>query len=312
MFRSEAFAAGMAMLFVVTSCTPHSCPQDTLGAAIWNGTPTDEFQPVGALTADGDAFCTGTLVDATSVLTAAHCVDYIESAAGAEIRFYTGAGDPGPLEGGLLVNDAVSHPDWDGWAADIGLVFLDESAVETPQFVNVEEMLPFHWEGERVTLVGYGITEDGLDDSGLKLMTEVEIYAFDEDVFFHYSAGTNACFGDSGGPALYEFEDGWCVVGVLSVVFGHLYKDSSCVGGGGYQIRTDLYADWLQDLATINTEPGDDDTADDDSDDDAAQDDDTTLPLDDEDGGCRCTQGPVGARGLGSLALLAALLLLRR
>ena len=311
MRRLEALAAAAMMLFLF-GCT--QLPEETADAsdAIWNGTPTDDFPAVGALTEDGAAFCTGTLVDEVTVLTAAHCVDFIDSVGGADIRFYTGPGAPGALEGGVPVVDALSHPDWDGLTADIGLAFLGEPCGETPQFVNVEDMMPFHWKGRDVTLVGYGITADDLDDSGLKLMTEVGIYAFDEDIFFHYTVGTNACFGDSGGPALYEFEEGWRVVGVISGVFDHVHADSSCIGGGGYHIRPDIYADWLHEQAEINVEPSDDDDDDDDTTDDDTVDDDVGGPLDDEAGGCQCRQGTVGARGFCALALLVALLRVRR
>lgn len=263
--------------------------------AIWNGEPTGDFPGVGALTVEGEAFCTGTLIDEFTVLTAAHCVDAIHGYAGADVRFFTGPGATGPLEGGIVIEDAEGHPDWNGSNADMGVVYLTDPSDAPPVFVQVDEMIPGDWEGRRVTLVGYGITGDGLDDSGLKMMTEVAIYAFDEDVFFHYTAGTNACFGDSGGPALHEADGRWWVVGVLSAVFGHKHIDQVCVGGGGYQIRPDVYTDWLQEMAEYNVEAGDDDdsgSAGDDDDTGSAGDDDDTgdgESLDEGGGGCQCT-----------------------
>lgn len=277
-------------------------------AAIWNGTPTSDFPAVGALTMDGGAFCTGTLIAPDAVLTAAHCVEFLDAEPEGDARFVTGSGAAGPLEGGVPVDIALGHPDYDGWNADIGLVFLAEDADEEPAFVQVHEMVEDDWSGEWITLVGFGITADGEDDSGRKLMTEVQIYAFDEDVFFHYTAGTNACFGDSGGPSLFEAEDGWTVLGVLSAVFPHLHDDTACVGGGGYQIRADLYQEWIEEYTEVNVEPDDDD-ADDSDDDDLEGDDD----LDDDDGACQCRQVP-GEVPVGPLtaALLAVLLITRR
>ncbi len=282
------------MLLWTWGCAPPLMDSSTAEEAIWNGDPTSDFPAVGALTDAGGAFCTGALVDEVTVLTAAHCVDHILTSPGADVRFYTGAGGEEPLEGGIAVVDAESNPGWNGSNADIGLVYLEQAAEEVPQFVQVDTMTPGDWEGRFVTLVGYGITEDGLYDSGTKMKTEVQIYAFDEDVFFHYTAGTNACFGDSGGPALYEQQGRWWVVGVLSALFGHRSKGQVCVGGGGYQIRPDVYADWISERADINVEHGDDDDDDsdevgDDDDDDTMGDDDDDAALDDGSGGCQCS-----------------------
>jgi MYXO-CTERM domain-containing protein len=280
---------------------------DVWTGQIWNGTPTEDHPAVGALTVNGAAFCTGTLVAPDAVLTAAHCNDYLDGLWGEELTFVTGPGDSGALEGGVPIDESLNHPDWDGWNADIGLVLLAEPAAEVPLWAHLDEMDEGEWTGRMVTLVGYGITADGLADSGEKLETEVEIYAFDEDVFFHYTAGTNACFGDSGGPALYEFEDRWRVVGVLSAVFPHLHDDQSCVGGGGYQIRVDRYADWIADEVDINLEPADDD---DDDDDDDADDDDQGL--DDDGTGCQCRAAGQRAPAAAGIVGLIVLVGLRR
>ncbi len=306
----------LVLLLLAGACgsgpTPPSIPTEN---AIWNGTPTAEFPAVGALTAEGGAFCTGALIAPDVVLTAAHCVDYLVETEGEDQRFFTGPGAPGYLDGGITVDGAVGHPDYDGWSADIGLVFLAEEALEAPVFVHVDEMVEDEWVGEWVTLVGYGITGDGESDSGEKLMTEVEVYAFDEDVFFHYTAGTNACFGDSGGPSLAEFEEGWRILGVLSAVFPHLHDDTVCIGGGGYQIRVDLYLDWIEEYALVNVEPGDDDTT---GDDDTGDDDTGGGPPDedddlDDDDACQCRQAPRRApAGALAIAALAALLASRR
>jgi len=303
------------VLMGLWGCKTPEPPTWSEDAAIWNGDPTSDFPAVGALTRNGSAFCTGTLIDEYTVLTAAHCVDYVESTGLTGVEFYTGPGDTGSLDGGIAVVDAASHPDWNGTNADIGVMVLDEPCAEAPMFVQVEEMLAGEWEGRLITLVGYGVTEDDADDSGIKMKTEVRVYAFDADVFFHYTAGTNACFGDSGGPALYEQEGRWWAVGVLSTVFGHARQDQVCAGGGGYQIRPDLYADWLSEWADYNIDTGDDDDSAAGDDDDTAGDDDDDVSDDDDasdddgEGGCACSSTPrAPTAGLAWIAALVAVL----
>jgi len=301
--RATPILAAVALTLVGCTTLP-DVDLEQVDDAMWNGELTAEFPAVGALVRDGDARCTGTLIDPGVVLTAAHCVDGLTPGEIAEMSFYTGPGSPGPLDGGLPVEDALPHPDYNEVNADLALVFLTVDATEEPVWVWDTDMSPGGWNGTLVTLVGYGITEDGADDAGQKRRTEVEVYAFDEDVFFHYQDGTNACFGDSGGPALWSDGERWWDVGVISALFPHIYKDQVCVGGGGYEIRADVYLAWIEEYALINQEPapGDDDDADDDDD---------GVPLDDGQG-CQCTAAGAGPGPGAVVWLLTALLVVRR
>lgn len=286
-------------LLVLAGCAPlpDDAP-DTAAAPIWNGEITADFPAVGALVRDGEARCTATLIDPRVALTAAHCVDGLTPADIDALTFYTGPGSPGPLSGGIPLEDVLPHPDYNDINADLALLFLAIDAAEEPIWVWDQPMVEAEWSGTLIELVGYGITGDGEDDAGQKRSTQVELYALDEDVFFHYLEGTNACFGDSGGPALWFDGERWWDLGVISALFPFVHKDLICIGGGGYEIRADLYLDWLAEHAEINAEPdpGDDD---DDGDDDQG--------LEDSQG-CQCAADP--AVGAGTLATMAALLAL--
>ena len=78
--------------------------------------------------------------------------------------------------------------------------------------------------------------------------------------------------------------------------------DTVCIGGGGYEIRADVYLAWIEEHAAINAEPdpGDDDDGDDDD------------GLGGDGQGCQCTAAPVPGAGSLAVALLAMVAVLRR
>ncbi len=301
-------ACSLLALLAVTGCDPGlDAPPAATAEPIWNGDPTDDFPAVGALTWDGDTRCTVTLIAPDVALTAAHCVEGLSAADIAELTVYLGPGAVGPLYGDLAVADALPHPEYNQVNADIALVFLADDAPVEPIWIWDEPMDQDAWIDTLIELVGYGVTDDDLDDAGEKRTTRVELYAFDEDVFFHYLGGTNACFGDSGGPALWYDDDHgrWWDLGVISALFPFIHEDQVCVGGGGYEIRVDLYRDWIAEHTDHNQEwdPGDDDDG---------GDGDGTLGDDGQ--GCQCGQAGGERRTLGTVPvlLLAGLLAARR
>jgi hypothetical protein len=70
-------------------------------------------------------------------------------------------------------------------------------------------------QGERVTLVGYGITGDGLTDFGQRRRVDALITAVGADQISAGSSTETSCDGDDGGPGFYDFDDGRGPVQIL-------------------------------------------------------------------------------------------------
>jgi hypothetical protein len=175
-------------------------------------------------------FCSGTLVRADVVLTAAHCTDFLveEGPDGFGPDDLRISFDPEGDAPYYSVDHIVVHP---GWltagpcfgnskhaclappAEDIALVFLDESvAGVTPAPIAEEGYLDtLDLKNETFTVVGYGtdefITGSGASPKAITVFDGIRSYrdvtaisgqdAF-PDRFLKITAGV--CFGDSGGP----------------------------------------------------------------------------------------------------------------
>ncbi len=175
-------------------------------------------------------FCSGTLVRADVVLTAAHCTDFLveEGSDGFGPDDLRISFDPEGDAPYYTVDHIVVHPDWFTAgpcfgnskhaclappAEDIALVFLDESvAGVTPAPIAEEGYLDtLDLKNETFTVVGYGtdefITGSGASPMAITVFDGIRSYrdvtaisgqdAF-PDRFLKITAGV--CFGDSGGP----------------------------------------------------------------------------------------------------------------
>lgn len=220
-------------------------------------TPEGEYPSVGALWSDafGGASCTGTLIRADVVLTAAHCVE--PAFLGDEIPGFTLANDtvstPPPVVAGLRY---VQHPMFDiniepgaGVAQfyDIGLLWLAEPITTTdPMLVATPaEAGAGLVAGLDLQLVGYGRTSNETFDGGIKFDAIADLVAFNESEL-QISPGGGApqnCHGDSGGPAIVDFGAGQRVVGVVS---RSAAAKQDC-DDGGIDTRPDYYLSWIED-----------------------------------------------------------------
>lgn len=274
---------------------------------IVQGEVTDDFPATAALMGDGMAFCTGTLVGARLVVTAAHC---LEDGAPESIYFGSEPGGAGTVVG---VQSVVAHPQYEesgGWVGDIGVVLLSES----PAGIAPVPLSPRNADdltGAVVTYVGYGDTQ-GTGGEGYKKKANGHITELIDDYIEVQPEDGSACYGDSGGGVYHEDGGVLTVLGVVS--FG--YTDD-CMDPGG-NTRTDIYAEWiaeqgggdLPDPGDGNASDDDDNTDNDDDDADgdrvAARDDDTNH--DPRRDGAGCSIGDSSpADGALSLALLLVL-----
>lgn len=145
----------------------------TLAYAITGGQPDGDAHPQVGMIYDfsTDTLCTGTLISATVVLTAAHClVDFGDSAE----TFVFFDSEPAGVESGVAVTGWEAHPDFDNsawpWTYDVGVVYLAEDPGIgvygiLPELDQLETILPRNGASKQIfTDVGYG--QAGVETGG--------------------------------------------------------------------------------------------------------------------------------------------------
>lgn len=181
-------------------------------APIVNGEIDEGHPAVVALTWGGQAFCSGTLVTPTLVVTAAHCLqdDSGLDVTEIEVFFGTKTGGDGDYVGVL---QAVPKPDWyldDPYLDDdIGVVRLVEPAPVEP--IPIGALPP---DGTTVTLVGFGITSEDGNGGGTKRITTSTLVDRESKIFILEGAPGTICSGDSGGTALATIDGVETFIGV--------------------------------------------------------------------------------------------------
>lgn len=161
----------------------------------------------------GVAYCTGTYISLTSVLTAAHCFvgsvrrpDVITSSGisgNTSDEWVTGAWDPRRFD---VAQDAL-------------ILKVDPSIAQaagiTPATLALEADLA---RGQKISVIGFGLTENAeLPDDLLPKIAELEIVSQTGGALSARSVNGATCFGDSGGPALATIKGKTSIVGIVSL-----------------------------------------------------------------------------------------------
>jgi len=223
---------------------------------IVNGTPTNQWSPVGALTlmhpgwGYSGSFCSATKISNSWLLTAAHCLD--NDVGGTTltpgiVRFYQGSDANNPAPGSLyLVDGFYLHPSYNPGnnQNDIALVHLTAPLGGTNYAISPFSM-GGSWVGTVIHYVGYGVN-DGINQTGggIKREGDIPISQVNATTYFSNAAAANVgvCFGDSGGPGLYLNGGSYYVAGVNSTVGAP--SGDPCLGTGNHT-RVDYYATWV-------------------------------------------------------------------
>lgn len=210
-------------------------------AIIGGATATNGQYPavVALMLGNQSSLCTGTLIAADVVLTAAHCVE--NESAGSLSVIIDRENLQSPVGGGRTVgvSKRVVHPNYSGSGGggtvhDVALVFLDEQLTDrTPIAINrdVAARAP----GTATTLTGFGINVAGGSDAGVLYTVDKtisacndveqiieEIYNFSipldqtRYICWDQTVGTGKCQGDSGGPTFIEVGGETKVAGITS------------------------------------------------------------------------------------------------
>ena len=202
--------------------------------AIVNGKTYNGHPSVGRIirqVGSSAASCTGTLIGKHTVLTAGHCVQ-----PGGNHTFYIGGGS-------YKSNQVARHYQYSttssgGANYDIALIKLSSDPPVTPSMV--ASKAPF--KGQALTLIGYGITQTGLSDSGVKRIGYNKVDQITATQFTYSGASgstSNVCSGDSGGPAFTTVDGQEVHQGIHSMA-------SRPCGSRGINARTDVFYAWIK------------------------------------------------------------------
>ncbi len=164
--------------------------------------------PIVPIYNNGSQHCTGSVIAANVVVTAAHCV--VDTNCG-NLTVTTGSGLS------RSVQSCPSHPSYDGYSEDndVALLILsgdlDSSTITLHTTADVQV-------GEQVAFAGYGRNEE--DDENLRATFNTLTDVSTGSLVVEYTQGNssigNSCNGDSGGPLAVQRNGEWVLIGAVS------------------------------------------------------------------------------------------------
>jgi secreted trypsin-like serine protease len=248
------FVVAVVMAFAFPSWFVPTARAGSLDIPVVGGTTVERgaFPDVVAVLGADGSLCSGTLIAADLVLTAAHCI------AGDPIEVIVDSVDLARPDGDRRrVQWARAYPDWIN-AYDVGIVMLEHpvfaKARAIAQRCGGRDVLKV---GLPLQLVGFGLTSRSGEGDNTKLHRAI-VPLVDPTCtgdptctpaiapggeLIAGGTGTDACFGDSGGPAFIETPSGLALLGVVSR--GLASWTEPCASGGVY-VRADKVVAWIE------------------------------------------------------------------
>ena len=190
--------ASVAILLLV-SCSPRDTEVARGSRFIVGGEVEQSHPAVVALTIDGQAYCTGTLIAPKVIVTAAHCLPpFLQDQSIDDIKIFFGH-DVQQKGMWFPVFAAEAHPQYslDRSLNDIGLIALEEAAPYAPIPLARRE-----FDGVGVPLWAVGFGRGSTSGTGVKRRTLLDLLSFDEHSIVLGPQEGITCSGDSGGPLL--------------------------------------------------------------------------------------------------------------
>jgi MYXO-CTERM domain-containing protein len=222
---------------LATACQD-GAPTGADQAAITSGSADAGDPAVVALVDDaGTAGCTGTVIAAHTILTAAHCLEGLDPTA---LRVFFG---DAVAAGGTWseITDGAADPAFDPgtFAHDVALLTIREAAPAAP--VPLDPRTPDGtWVGTTFRVVGFGLTAGGAGDAGQRRAGTAQVTAVGALDFDAGPAPSQPCNGDSGGPALFDDAATTYVTGVVS------HGDAACTDHATFARIDAAQADFIQ------------------------------------------------------------------
>lgn len=204
-------------------------------------------------------FCSGVLVDARWVLTAAHCVDGLTNS---NIHVAVGVFDLASFSGGRIALKSIRvHPGYNRTTLqnDIALLELASPSSITPVALysgQSTEVVDPSLLGRVLTVIGWGLADNTsswyyptkLRQVSLPVVADSSCnaaFAFPllpSQFCAGYYEGKDTCYGDSGGPMVTQIDGAWVDAGIVS--YG-----TSCqqyYGWYGVYTRTSEFIDFIK------------------------------------------------------------------